>query len=245
MGQSVADCKNPPVTTPNAPSASAPARSPSSTFTADRLDAVGRHPERADGGRAALDDVLDAVLVGTLATVVDGLPWTVPMLFARLDDRILLHGSTGAGALRHVAAGSPVAFSVHTVDGLVLAHSTFEHSANYRSAVVRGSMHPLSGDEAWDALNLMSDRLVPGRVAEVRDMTKKELAATLVSILPITDGQWTVKVRTGGPGEPDEPTEAWRGVVPMSTAYGTPEPVSACADLPLPASVQRLVGGSA
>ncbi len=216
----------------------------STSFDLDRLEQVHRHAERAEGGRRALDDVLDTVLVGTLATVVDGLPWAVPMLFARDGDRLLLHGSTGAGALRQVASGAPVAFSAHSVDGLVLAHSTFNHSANYRSAVVRGEMHALAGDEAWDALNLVSDRLVPGRVAEVREMTRKELAATLVSALPITAGRWTVKVRSGGPGDPDEPTDAWRGVVPVHTGYGVPEPVPDCTDLPLPASVRRLVGGS-
>ena len=79
-----------------------------------------RHKERGSTERAALDAILDDVLAGTLSTVVDGRPWVVPMLFARDGDRILLHGSTGAGALRHVAAGTPAALAVIAVDALVV-----------------------------------------------------------------------------------------------------------------------------
>ena len=100
-----------------------------------------RKPDRGHLERDELDALLDEVLAGTLSTVVDGRPWVVPMLYARDGDRILLHGSTGAGALRHVAAGAPAALSVTVVDGLVVAHSTFDSSANYRSAVVHGELH--------------------------------------------------------------------------------------------------------
>ena len=91
--------------------------------------------------------MLDDELVGTLATVVDDGPWAVPLLFARDDDRLLLHGSTGAGALRHVTAGAPIAFCVTAIDGVVVAESTFESSANYRSAVLRGHVRNLRDDE--------------------------------------------------------------------------------------------------
>ena len=66
------------------------------------LTTLTRKPDRGSSSRDRLDALLDDELVGTLATVVDGDPWAVPLLFARDDDRLLLHGSTGAGALRHV-----------------------------------------------------------------------------------------------------------------------------------------------
>jgi len=205
--------------------------------------AVRRKPERSPSDRAALDRVLDTVLAGTLCTVVDDAPWAVPMLFARDGDRVLLHGSTGAGALRHVAAGAPAALSAISVDGMVLAHSTFDSSANYRSAVVRGRLQPLTGDARWQALQRLSERLVPGRTAEVRDMTVKETAATLTMALPITDGGWTVKVRTGPPGAPEEQTGAWCGVVPFRLVAGEAEPAPwVPAGAPVPASVRRLAG---
>ena len=135
-------------------------------------DLTRRKEKRRD--RAELDRLLDEVLVGTLATVTtDGRPWAVPMLFARDGDRVLLHGSTGAGALRRVAAGAEAVVAVTAIDALVLATSLFEHSANYRSAVVRGPLRPLVGDEAVAALDGLSDALVPGRRAEVRGSSRR------------------------------------------------------------------------
>ncbi len=201
-----------------------------------------RHPERASADRAELDALLDEVLAGTLSTVVDGRPWVVPMLFARDGDRVLLHGSTGAGALRQVAAGAPAALTVVAVDGLVVAHTTFESSANYRSAVLHGDLETLTGDDRTRALEVLSERLIPGRTAEVRAMTRREQSATLAMALPITDGRWLLKVRRGGPSEPDEPTDAWTGVVPFRVVAGDIEPAArtVAADIPVPASVRAL-----
>ena len=207
------------------------------------VERLTRKPDRGQAEREALDALLDDQLAGTLSTVVDGRPWVVPMLFARDGDRILLHGSTGAGALRHVAAGAPAVLSVTVVDGLVVAHTTFESSANYRSAVVHGELTPLSGADRATALDRISERLVPGRTAEVRPMLPKEEAATLAMALPITQGRWLLKARSGGPSAPDEPTDAWSGVVPFRVVAGEPEPAPWCADAgtAVPASVTALV----
>ncbi len=210
--------------------------------------AIRRLSERSRPDRADLDAVLDATLVGTLSTVVDGAPWVVPMLVVRDGDRLLLHGSTGAGALRHVAEGAPAAVSVVLLDGVVVAHTTFDSSANYRSAVVYGSLRPLTGaDERRAALAAVSAAILPGREEEVRPMTAKEVAATQVMELPIRDGDWLVKVRTGGPGEPDEPTGAWTGVVPLRVVADDPAPDPRSAGTPVPPSVRERVrrGGAA
>lgn len=211
-----------------------------------RLDRLTRKPDRESSSRALLDALLDEVLVGTLSTVLDGQPWVVPLLFARDGDRVLLHGSTGAGALRHVASGAPAAFCVMSFDALVVAESTFESSANYRSSVIRGRLANLSGDDGWAALNRLSDRLLPGRNAEVRPMRDKEVAATVALALPILDGQWIYKERTGPPGEPapgEDLTGVWTGVVPFRTVRGPAQPAPWCDPaLPPPPSVQRLLG---
>jgi hypothetical protein len=204
---------------------------------------IRRLSERARTDRDDLYALLDEVWWGTLCTSLGDLPWVVPVLFARVGDRILIHGSTGAGALRHAADGNPVAFSVTALDGIVVADSAFNSSANYRSAVVTGKFQSLPGDEKGPALDALTNRLIPGRTSEVVVNSAKEMAATVVLALPITDGAWTMKVRTGGPSQLDDPTDAWRGVVPVSTTYGTPEPTPDSADRPLPHSVQRLLRG--
>src|SRR5215467_14903969 len=144
-----------------------------------RRDQINRHRERARDERAELDAVLDAGHhVGTLSTVDDGRPWVVPMLYGRWGDRILMHGSVGAGALRHVAAGAPAALCVAHLDGWVYGHTLFDSSANYRSAVVHGTLISLEGDEAVEALTQLSQCLFPGRSAEVPFHTRKQVAAT-------------------------------------------------------------------
>lgn len=123
-----------------------------SSMSAPDLSTLTRKPERA-AARHELDALLDEVLVGTLSSIVDGLPWSVPMLFARQGDRVLLHGPSGAGLLRHSGGGSPVTFTVFTLDAIVVAPTAFDSSANYRSAVLRGTVTPLTGAEAREALN--------------------------------------------------------------------------------------------
>src|SRR5207237_3007519 len=212
-----------------------------------RPNQVNRHRERSREERADLDAVLDAgPHIGTLSTVADGRPWVVPMLYGRAGDRILMHGSVGAGALRYVATGAPAALCVMHVDGWVYAHTLFDSSANYRSAVVHGELRALSGNEAADALTQISECLTPGRSAEVPLHTKKQLAATTALAMDIIEGQWTVKIRDAGPGEP-EPGEAesglWAGDLPIVTGYG--EPVTAArlpADTPVPPAVLQVMG---
>jgi uncharacterized protein len=207
------------------------------------VERLTRKPDRAVADRAALDALLDEALHGTLATVVDGRPLVVPMLFARDGDQVLLHGSTGAGALRRVSAGAPAALAVTLLDGIVVAHSTFESSANYRSAVLHGELGTLSGADQARALEVLSNRLLPGRVAEVGASTRKELAATVAMTLPIAEGRWLLKTRTGGPTPPEQPTDAWCGVVPLRTVAGAPEPATWTLDsaTEVPASVRRFV----
>jgi nitroimidazol reductase NimA-like FMN-containing flavoprotein (pyridoxamine 5'-phosphate oxidase superfamily) len=210
------------------------------------MDQINRHRERARSERGELDAVLDAGYhVGTLSTVADGRPWVVPMLYGRAGDRILMHGSVGAGALRYVATGAPAALCVMHMDGWVYGHTLFDSSANYRSAVVHGHLVALSGDDAVRALTQIGECLTPGRSAEVPFHTRKQLAATTALAMDIVEGQWTVKIRDADPGEP-EPGEAdpglWTGVLPIVTGYG--EPVTAArlpADTPVSPSVLKVM----
>lgn len=188
------------------------------------MDKIGRKPERAKSDRVDLYRILDATQVGVLSTIKDGKPWSIPTLYARVNDRIVLHGSTGAGALRHVAAGAEATFCVYVMDAIVVADNLFNSSANYRSAVVRGQLQKLTEAEALDGLTRMSEGLIPGRSTEVVATSTKELAATLAIALPIEDDNWTAKERTGGPGESDVDPDAWTGIVPIITTYGEPEP---------------------
>ncbi|WP_350348228.1 pyridoxamine 5'-phosphate oxidase family protein [Agromyces sp. G08B096] len=202
---------------------------------------IRRMPERQVTDQAALHALLDAELVGHLAATHYGGPIVVPMAYARAGDHLLLHGSTGGGfALRAAAERTPVAFAVTSLDGLVVARSLYDHSMNYRSAIVYGVLEAVE-DEA-SALDLLTERLLPGRAREVRASTRKELAATRVLRLALDDV--VMKARAGGPSEsPDdgEDHSSWAGVVPLARTWG--EPVASVltpAGVPVPESVVAL-----
>jgi hypothetical protein len=196
-----------------------------------------RLPERQRTERAELYAVLDDALVATVSTVREGEPFVLPMAVARDGDRLLLHGSSGAGLLGVLVDGAPVAVCVTHVDALVFARSAFDSSMNYRSAVVFGVATPLEGEDKLVALAALTAHLMPGRWDEVRPPTRKELAATVVLSMPLDEA--SVKVRDGGASgeEADEPG-VWAGVVPVTRQLG--DPVSAeDATAAVPASVHR------
>jgi uncharacterized protein len=173
--------------------------------------------------RAALELLLREAVVGHFAFVEDGRPVVMPIAFAVDGDRLLLHGSTGSWWLRRLATGIPVTVSVMTVDGLVYARSAFESSMRYRSAVLFGSCTRLDEEEKLEALDVVTDSLLPGRRSEIRAHSRKELAATLV--LSFFVDEWTFKRSTQWPEDPEEDIagDTWAGVLPIRTSYGEPQ----------------------
>jgi len=186
---------------------------------------ITRAPERQRTDRAELYSILDEALVAHVAIVRDALPLVLPMGFGRGDDAIYLHGSTGSGIFRAMASGTPISVTVTHLDGLVYARSLFDSSMNYRSAVVFGVPSVITdAAEKWEALRVVCEHLMPGRFAEVRDMTKRELAATLVLRLPLDEV--SVKVRAHGASEAADDGEdrsVWCGVLPLRVTAMAPE----------------------
>jgi nitroimidazol reductase NimA-like FMN-containing flavoprotein (pyridoxamine 5'-phosphate oxidase superfamily) len=184
---------------------------------ADRIR-VKREPQRARYDRETIEAILDEALICHLGFVVDGQPYVIPTLHARVGDRLYVHGSAASRLLRHLAGGAPVCATVTLVDGLVLARSVFNHSVNYRSAVVFGTATLVEDGEKREALRALTEQLAPGRWDEARQPTEKELKATWILSLPIDEA--SAKVRTGP--EEDEPEDldlpVWAGVVPVHLA---------------------------
>lgn len=200
---------------------------------------IRRGAKRARTDRGELHATLDAGLVCHLALVVDGSPRVLPTGYGRRGDTLYLHGSTGARSLRE--AGE-VCVSVTHVDGVVYSRSMMHHSINYRSAVIHGRIrHVEDPAERWEGLRVITEQLAPGSWDYARRPNKKELAATAVLALDLTEA--AVKIRTGDPGddaEDVEANEAWAGVLPLHRSWGAPVPsADLIAELPVPEHVLR------
>jgi nitroimidazol reductase NimA-like FMN-containing flavoprotein (pyridoxamine 5'-phosphate oxidase superfamily) len=190
----------------------------------------------------ALRALVAAAPVAHVAFVDDAQPFVLPVAVAVTADGLLLHGSTGSRWLTLIGKGIPVSIGITTVAGLVVARSAFESSMHYRSAVLFGRCEPVTGDEKIAALDLLTDTLIPGRVAEIRRPTAKELAATLV--LRCAVDEWSLKISDGWPEDPEEDVEAdsWAGVLPARTHYRDPLPAPDLRpDIDLPPSVRNLL----
>src|SRR3954454_13958256 len=211
--------------------------------TTDRVR-VRRQPERGQYSRAEIEAVLDAALVVHVAFVHDGQPICIPTLCARAGDRVLVHGSSASRTLRTLAGGVPACLTATVTDGLVLARSVFEHSVNYRSAVLLGSFARVEGDDdRMAAYEAFVEKLLPGRWDEARRPNELELRATEILAMPIEEA--SAKVRTGGPHDDDSEDAAldvWAGILPLELRYGQPLPSPGLREgIPVPPSVTHLL----
>jgi nitroimidazol reductase NimA-like FMN-containing flavoprotein (pyridoxamine 5'-phosphate oxidase superfamily) len=166
--------------------------------------------------------ILDAGRVAHVSITDDGQPFGIPVAYGRDGDDLLFHGSTGSRLFRALADGAPCCVTVTLLDGLVLAKSAFASSMNYRCVMALGVARRLDDDESAAALRRINEHLMPGRWADVRKPSRKELAATLVLALPLDE--CSVKVSAGPPEEEvdDVASSIWSGVVPIIEVLGRP-----------------------
>jgi nitroimidazol reductase NimA-like FMN-containing flavoprotein (pyridoxamine 5'-phosphate oxidase superfamily) len=188
-----------------------------------------RLPEQGSNRTADLHAVLDAGFVCHLGLLVDGRPMVVPTSYARLDDRLFLHGSVASRSLRAARRPVQACVTVTHIDGLVLARSVFEHAVNYRCAMVYGTPEVLTDpEEKLIGLRAISNQVAPGQWEYARAPSTKELAAT--TVLRMALDEWSVKTRTGPPDDgdgPDADLPVWAGEIPLRTARMDPVPDAA------------------
>jgi hypothetical protein len=190
-----------------------------------RRVAVKRLPKRASYDPAVLHAILDEGLVCHVGFAVGRQVYVIPMAYARVGDRLLLHGSKKSRLMRALGAGRDVCVTVTLLDGLVLARSVFHHSMNYRSVCVFGRSRRVTGVKARSAaLEALVEHLVPGRGTEARGPNARELAAT--ELVEVLVEEASAKIRTGPPvdDEDDLDLPVWAGVLPANVTWGPPIP---------------------
>jgi uncharacterized protein len=184
---------------------------------------VVREANRAVYDRDVIYNILDEGFVCHVGFETDNQPFVIPTMFARVEDDLYFHGSSASRMLRGASAGLPVCVTVTLLDGLILARSVFNHSMNYRSVVALGRATLMDDPtEKIRALQAFTEKLIPGRWKEARQPNEKELKATSILKLPLTEV--SAKVRVGGVEDDaeDYSFRVWAGIVPLRLVAEAP-----------------------
>jgi uncharacterized protein len=193
------------------------------TFIPTERTRLVREANRAVYDREAIYKILDEAFVCHVGFAIDGQPFVIPTMFARLGDYIYFHGSAASRMLRNLANGGSVCITATLTDGLVLARSVFNHSMNYRSVVAIGHAELIADPtEKVRALQAFTEKMIPGRWNEARQPNEKELKATSILKLPLTE--ISAKVRTGDVEDDadDYALNVWAGVIPFRLVADAP-----------------------
>jgi len=205
---------------------------------------VQRKDSREVFDRDAVNVLLDSEYVAHVGFVDADInePFVLPMAYARDKNRILLHGSTGSRLMMQLAKGAQMCVTVTKLNALIVAKSAFNSSMNYESVMIFGVGKRLEDSEKLEAMDRITDALVPGMVGYARPTTAKETAATMIIELPIE--KYSLKSRTGGViDEPeDKELQIWSGVLPLNRSYGAAETAPDSHGVPTPAHIQGIIG---
>jgi nitroimidazol reductase NimA-like FMN-containing flavoprotein (pyridoxamine 5'-phosphate oxidase superfamily) len=202
---------------------------------------VKRHDDREVFDRDAVNALLDNQYVAHVGFIDPdiNLPFVIPMGFARDNDRILLHGSTGSRMMMAIATGIDICVTVTQLNAIVVARSAFNSSMNYESVMVFGNARVLAAGEKDQALEAITEKLVPGLWGYGRPMTSKEAAATMIVELSLE--RFSAKSRSGDPIDEDSDLDLpiWAGILPLSTHRGQAQTAANAAHLPIPPHIHR------
>jgi nitroimidazol reductase NimA-like FMN-containing flavoprotein (pyridoxamine 5'-phosphate oxidase superfamily) len=180
---------------------------------------VARHSERQFDDRDSINKLLDSEYVAHVGFIDPETqsPYVIPMGFARDENRILIHGSTGSRIMMLMSKGVDVCITVTKLNAIVVARSAFNSSMNYESVMIFGKVRVLLDAEKEIALEKITNKLIPGLWEYGRGMNKKEAAATM--IVELAMDQISAKSRTGDPIDEDDDLDLglWAGLIPLKT----------------------------
>ena len=201
---------------------------------------VKRHDDREVFNREQINALLDSEYVAHVGFIDNDVnePFVIPMAYARDNDRILLHGSTGSRLMMKIAAGAQLCITVTKLNAIVVAKSAFNSSMNYESVMIFGKAKLLKDEEKMAAMTAITDVLVPGMSAYARPLKPKEVAGTMIVEVPLE--KYSAKSRTGGVNDEPEDKELaiWSGVIPLATLRGTPITAEDSAGIAVPPHIK-------
>lgn len=202
---------------------------PSSSLEVTTATRLTRSRKRGAYDRDTIYRILDAGILCHIGFEYEGRPFVLPTAYVRERDHLLVHGAANGRLFKTLAEGVECCLTVSHLDGLVLARSAFHHSVNYRSVMVLGRFAAIENRvEKMAALDTFVEGCIPGRSQDnIRSTSEKELNATAILRLEISEA--SAKVRCGPPmdDEEDMKREVWAGVIdkkpPRYTLNPAPE----------------------
>ncbi|ANS87938.1 hypothetical protein VSVS12_04239 [Vibrio scophthalmi] len=168
-----------------------------------------------------LHSIIDESLIAHIAISEETGPVVIPMLAWRVDDYVYIHGANNSRLMRNLKKGNSTCLTFTLFDGWVLARSAFHHSAHYRSAVVFGQFTAIEERAEKDRLlNHFIEQIAPSRCEDIRLSSDKELDATMLLAIPLTEASVKVSENDVADDEQDLSIPVWAGFVPYKTVVG-------------------------
>lgn len=187
----------------------------------------GQHKAVLDKDK--LYQIIDESLIAHIAITEESGPVVIPMLAWRVGDAVYIHGANNSRLMKQLNSGSQTCLTFTLFDGWILARSAFHHSASYRSAVVFGVFEAVTdAQHKDDLLNHFIEQIAPGRTQDIRLSNDKELSATMVLRLPLTEASVKISQPKVNDDQADLSLSAWAGYLPYKTKVG---PLQATEDL--------------
>ena len=194
-----------------------------SEFEKTALNKVVRGSNRAAYDEKTIFEIVDSHFLCNLAYVYEGTPIVIPTAYGRRGNTFYVHGSTKNRMMNALLNNDKVSLTVTHMDGIVLARSVFHHSFNYRSAVIFGKPRLITDyDEKMDALELITEHIIKGRWDEAREPNAKEMKATSVIAIEMTDASAKVRAEGANDEAADADLDVWAGVLPLKVVTGEP-----------------------
>jgi len=212
-----------------------------SEFSKKPVNKVVRGSKRAQYDKELIYNILDSHFICQIPYVFEGTSIVIPTAYGRKGDTILIHGSLKNRMMLSLLDYEKVSLNVTHLDGIVLARSVFHHSVNYRSVNVFGKARLIEDDaEKMEALEIITENIIPGRWAEARIPNQKELDGTLVMAIDIEDASAKVREVEAADEAADYDLDVWAGVLELQVQPARLVPNSDCKPgLPEPASARN------
>ena len=184
---------------------------------------VKRIPKRGFYDKETIYRILDNDFVCQIGFVFNGYPVVIPTVYGRKEDALYFHGASVSRMLQTLEKGIQISVNVTKTNSLVLARSAFHHSLNYESVTIFGKATLVENEkDIIEALEIISDQIIPERWEEVRPPNKKELNITKVLQLKITEASAKIRDEGVGDDKEDYKLDIWAGILPIEKHYGTP-----------------------